>query len=711
LLNDRLPVILFWVPRLPVSAGAAIERVMNISYKWLKEFVDPGMPVGDLAEKLTLIGLELDGLHSVSGDDILDIETTSNRGDCLSHLGVAREVAAATGAELRIPGKELSATGSERGLVTIEADDICRRFTARVIRGVKIGPSPEWLVKRLEAVGERSINNIADITNYVMHALGQPMHAFDLDKLEDGRIVVRKARKGEKIVTLDEEERELDEAMLVICDASRPCAVGGVMGGLDSGIGDGTVNVLLEVAYFEPESIRRTSKELGLSTEASYRFERGVDIENLVRASDFAAGLIAEIAGGEISEFADEYPVKPAEVRIDAPDLEGEIRRLSGLGIPFEEAVATLERLGIRALGDDVYVSPTWRHDLFIEEDLVEEVVRIAGYDRIGEELPPGGSSGEYQPTEERKRRLRNALSQHGFDEAISYSFIDAGHDGVFATLPSLGIKDGDSLIEIRDPIIEGASRMRPSLLPGLLAAVRTNFNQRNRDLSLFEIGKIFASGDSEDGLPEEREFLALAVTGSARLENNTTQGSKTDFFDLKGAIELAFEAIRIGTAEMRAAKVSHLQAGQSAEIVANGSIVGYAGRLDQAIADSYKFKQPVFVAEIDLQALLAGKESPPEYTSLPVYPSVHRDVTMAIKRNTTFAAVRSAIAEQGFELCRKVSFVDVFEGKGLADDERALTIRLEYRSDERTLTEEEVDSVHSEILRNLSASIEFERR
>ncbi|QQS42148.1 MAG: phenylalanine--tRNA ligase subunit beta [Acidobacteriota bacterium] len=684
---------------------------MNISYEWLQDFVDVDLSAEDLANKLTLIGLELEGLHRSGDDWIFDIETTSNRGDCLSHMGVAREVAAATGKALKTAEPKVPMAAAADGLVTIEDPDLCLRFTARIIRDVKIGPSPEWLIRRLEAVGERSISNIADITNYVMHALGQPMHAFDLDKLEGGRIVVRRAKKGERIVTLDEVERELGQSVLAICDTDKPVAVGGVMGGEYSGIGSETVNVLLEVAYFNPHSIRATSRDLGLSTEASYRFERGVDIENVVRASNYAAALIVELAGGEIGEFADAYPAAPERVLIEAPDLGSEITRLSGLETSDREADGILASLGIERMSEGVYVSPTWRHDLGIEEDLVEEVVRIKGYDTIGEAVPAGGTSGEYQPSEERKRRLRYTLASLGFDEAISYSFIDAGQRGAFEPVPSLKIGDEDPFVEIRDPIIEGASMMRPSLLPGLLAAVRTNFNHRNRDLQLFEIGKVFASDNSEDGLPLEKELLAFALTGAERLAGKETAGRKLDFFDLKGALESAFDALRIPPPELGACKIRHLQGGQAAEISFKGRAVGFIGRLDPAIEESYKFRQPVFVAEVDLESLVSESETPPAYEKLPVYPSVFRDVTMTIARGVTFDDVRSAIAGQGYELCRKVSYVDVFEGKGLPDDKRALTVRLEYRSDERTLTEEEVDAVHAEILSNLASKIDFEQR
>ncbi|MGI8670824.1 MAG: phenylalanine--tRNA ligase beta subunit-related protein, partial [Aridibacter sp.] len=282
---------------------------MKISYNWLKDLIDIDLSAENLAEKLTLVGLELDGMHETADDFVLDIETTSNRGDCLSHLGVAREISLITDKKLKLNDYENSLTTNEN-LVIIEDMDVCHRFTARIIKNVKIGASPEWLVKRLEAIGERSINNVADITNYVMHELGQPMHAFDFKKLAENRIVVRRAKTGEKITTLDEFESKLDETMLMICDAEKPVAVGGVMGGFESSITEDTTEVLLEVAYFDADSIRQTSRKLNLTTEASYHFERGVDIENLIRASNRATELICELAGGTAEDFADVYPTK-----------------------------------------------------------------------------------------------------------------------------------------------------------------------------------------------------------------------------------------------------------------------------------------------------------------------------------------------------------------------------------------------------------------
>lgn len=693
---------------------------MNISYNWLKDLVETNLSPHELATRLTSVGLAVEGVHEAGDDFVFDIDVTSNRGDCLSHLGVSREIAAITNDELRIANDGEQPTNGNQNLVSIQDSDLCHRFTARIIRGVKIGASPEWLVKRLEAVGERSINNVADITNFVMHELGQPMHSFDLNKLAENRIIVRRARIGETIKTLDEVERKLDETMLAICDAEKPVAVGGVMGGFDSSITSDTTDVLLEVAYFKRESIRQTSRKLKLSTEASHRFERGVDIENLIRASNRATELICELAGGEAGEFVDVYPTKFTPNEIESPDVQTAVKRLTGLDVEESEILRILNSLGIKSKNESkiqnpkskIFLSPSWRHDLVIEEDLVEEVARIVGYDNIGEELPPSQSAGEYQPTEPRKKNLRRALSALGFDEAISYSFIDAKTDGDFELAPGLTDENApEKFVTLQDSIIEGAVRMRPSLLAGLLDAVRTNFNHQRKDLRLFELGKVFAATNTEDGLPKELELFALVVTGGLSEEGRAAAVRELDFYDAKGALESAIDAANAPALEFAAKEVRHLRQGQSAEILLGGKSIGTIGRINDEIADSYKFRQPVFVAEIDLQTLLGAKQDDVLYQPLSIYPAVQRDVSVLVKRSTTFAAIKQAVAAQNFELLKKVEFVDVYEGKGVADDERSITIRLEYRSAERTLTEPEVETVHAEILRALERELNAKQR
>jgi phenylalanyl-tRNA synthetase beta chain len=699
---------------------------MNISYNWLKDLIDFDLSVKETAAQLTRVGLAVDGIHQHRDDHLIDIDLTSNRPDCLSHLGVARELKVITGQPIKWSASDQ--THAEVPLpavlapdvVKIENPEFCYRFTARIIRNVKIGPSPEWMVKRLEAVGERSINNVADITNYVMLELGQPMHAFDLDKLAENRIVVRTAKPGETIKTLDEIDRKLDTKMLMICDAEKPVAVGGVMGGFDSSITNETKNVLLEVAYFDRASIRATSRKLNLATEASYRFERGVDINNLQRASDRAAEFICQLAGGELGEFVDVYS-HPIETKIvESPDISGAVKRLTGLDARDEDCVRILADLGFtidegpRASDSNskTFATPSWRHDISIEEDLVEEVARHTGYENISDELPPAFHAGEYQREEETKRLIRRSLADQGFDEAMGYSFIDSKFDEVYEPVPDLiDERMEKKYIELRDSVIEGAVRMRPTLLPGLIESARTNFNQQNKNLRLFEIGRVFAAALSEDGLPTEREILSLLVTGNEFQQDRGMPGHELDFFDVKGAVESAFESAGIDHADFDACDIKHLRPGQSASISVNRRTVGTVGRLNEEITANYKFRQPVYVAEIDLQTILAQPRRPNAYAPLPRFPSVIRDVSFSVTRDMTFAAIREAIQQQQHEICRRVEFVDVYEGKGIAANERSLTLRLEYRSDERTLIDDEVEEVHAQILRSVEDKLKIKQR
>jgi phenylalanyl-tRNA synthetase beta chain len=694
---------------------------MLISYNWLKDLIPIDLSADQLAEQLTRVGLAVEGIHPQGNDFVLDIDLTSNRPDCLSHLGVAREIAAITGGRVNTWGPSeddepeipLPAVLAY-DIVAIQAPDLCHRFTARIIKNVKIGPSPEWLVNRLEAIGERSINNVADITNYVMHELGQPMHSFDLDKLAGNRLVVRRAASGEVIKTLDDADRKLDETMLVIADAEKPAAIGGIMGGLDSSITESTTNVLLEVAYFKRENIRQTSRKLNLATEASYRFERGVDIDNLQRASDRAANLICELAGGTLGEFVDVYPTTAEQREVRSHNLSRAVARLTGLSVPAEEALSILDALGILHKENDptTFVSPSWRHDIAIEEDLVEEVARHVGYENIAEELPPAFGAGEYQHNEPRKKRLRRILVDLGFNEAVSYSFIDAKYDTLFdVTAGMLDERVDDKFITLQDSVIEGAVRMRPTLLPGLLEATRVNFNHQRKDLRLFEIGKGFAARADEDGLPTERELLSMVVTGGSTHANRSMTDRELDFYDAKGAVEAALEAVGLRNLVFSAGDTKHLRKGQSAKITSGGKEVGTIGRLSEELAGDYKFKQPVYVAELNLQDLLAEKTEPVLYHTLPKYPSVTRDVSFLVNRSISFQQIRASILAQGRDLCRSVEFVDVYEGKGIGANERSVTIRLEYRSDERTLIEAEVDEIHGLLIETTEKDLNIRRR
>ena len=691
---------------------------MLISYNWLRELTDTALTPAELRERLTMVGLAIDAVEEIDGDSVLDVEVPSNRPDCLSHIGIAREVAVIDNSKVQSPKSKVYKTeGMAAELAAVEIADavLCPRYATRVVRGVKIGPSPEWLVKRLGEIGQRSINNVADITNYVLHEMGQPLHAFDLSKLAEQRIVVRRAQAGEKLKTLDGVDRLLDPEMLVIADAQRPTALAGIMGGLDSEISDSTTDVLIESAYFNPDSVRRTARKLGMDTEASRRFERGADCENVLVAQARCVELICELAGGVATEdVIDVYPIPTPAVRVEFRPAnvrnrtsiqvdEAEMNRiLLALGFAPDELSGKLNTGEARS-----FVVPSWRVDVSVEEDLIEEIARHVGYDQIGSELPPSNMSGEYQPTEKNRRALRSALKDLGFDEAINLSFIDAAHDGLFQPVPSLGgDAGGESLVTLNNPILEGAVRMRPTLLPGLVESVRHNLNHGTRDVSLYEIGRVFVGSATENQnteLPNERDTLALIAHGGAVEEGHAQATREIDFYDLKGALEAAIDATNLGPIVFTKAQVKHLRDGQAAQLaLTDGTLIGSIGRLSEAIAASYKFRQPVYLAELDLTALLDSQSRQIRYQPLPRYPSVVRDVTLLVARDVAFVDLVEAADSQRIDDYAGARLVGTYEGKNIPEGKRSVTLRIEYRSAEGTLRDETVDEHHRTLVDSL---------
>jgi phenylalanyl-tRNA synthetase beta chain len=686
---------------------------MLLSYNWLRDLTGTRLSPEEIRERLTNVGLAIDAVEQRGDDFVLDVEVPSNRGDCLSHVGLAREVAVIEKSLVSSPKSQVSKTGgktSDLSSVEILDPDLCPRYAARIVRGARIAPSPEWLTTKLEAIGQRPINNVADITNYVLHEMGQPLHAFDLAKLEEKRIVVRRARRGETIKTLDGVERKLDEQMLVIADAKRAVAVAGVMGGEDSEISNTTTDILIESAYFNPASVRRTAKLLGLNTEASHRFERGIDPEGVIRAQERCVGLICELAGGTATEDAlDVYP-QPFKAR-DATLRPPRVEAITSLRVETEEMRRILTALGFELKEQDGaslrFTVPSWRHDVTIEEDLVEEVARHTGYDQIQTALPSASSAGEYHSTESRKRALRLLLAARSYDEAIGFSFIERTDD--FEVLPALSATGGASVV-LTNPIIEEASQMRQTLLPGLLKSVQHNINHGNRNVCLFEIGRVFAAQQQRE-LPTEREALALVATGGVMLEDRAESDRELDFYDLKGALEASIEAINLPPLDFAASEPKHLRAGQAAVIRMGSSTVGSIGRLSEAVAGEYKLRQPVFVAEVDLTALLELKELPVLYSPLPRFPSIVRDVSLLVARKFTARELIRAVSEQQPRHFVKTEFVGTYEGAGIPDDKRSVTIRIEYRADDGTLRDEEVDEIHWPVIEALKQKFGAEVR
>ena len=687
---------------------------MLISYNWLRELTDTKLDPQEVRERLTNVGLAVDAVEERDGDYVLDVEVPSNRGDCLSHVGIARELAVIEESTVETPKSKIqSANGrtSDFASVEIRDPDLCPRYAARIVRNVKIAPSPEWLRKRLEVLGQRPINNVADTTNYVLHELGQPLHAFDLAKLTENRIIVRRAGKDQTITTLDGVERSLDKEMLVIADAKRPVAVAGVMGGEDSEISNTTTDVLIESAYFDPASARRTAKLLGLHTEASHRFERGTDPEGVLQAQERCVALICEIAGGVATEdVLDVYAIRKDEKIISLRPER--VEAISSLSVSTAEMIRILKSLGFdlseEATSKLTFTVPSWRHDVAIEEDLIEEVARHTGFERIGTELPPSSLSGEYYSTERRKRALRRSLSALGFDEAINLSFIELTN--AFELIPEFGGLSEDNLVTLTNPIVEEASRMRQTLLPGLLNSIRHNINHGIRDVSLFELGRLFAVNEPGQ-LPREREALALAATGGMVKADRVQAKRELDFFDLKGALEAGVASMNLPPLDFAAAEAAHLQPGQAAGISLNGVPVGSIGRLAEIITGQYKFRQPIFIAEVDLTALLEVEERPVLYSPLPRFPSIQRDVSLLLDRKITVAELLRAVNDRKVEHFVNAGFVGTYEGEGISDGKRSVTLRFEYRAEDRTLRDEEADELHWPLVKALQEKFSAEVR
>ncbi len=683
---------------------------MKISYNWLREFVEIDLSPRDLAAKLTMVGLAVDAVEPQGEDFVLEFDLTSNRPDGLSHLGIAREAAVVCGKKLRMPKsnfKHSKGLTGEVASVEILNPELCPRYTARVIKDVKIGPSPQWLVDRLESLGQRSVNNVADITNYVMLEMGQPLHAFDLGRLSGHQIIVRTAHPGEKMTTLDGEERELTPDMLVIADAERAVAIGGVKGGEDSGITETTRDVLLEAAYFTPRQIRQTSRALALATEASYRFERGVDPENVSKASDRATALIAELAGGEaLGDLIDVYPLKDsllaARKKIDF--RRARYTALTGLQIKLSEAQRILSHLGFEVESDVdrdrlTAIAPSWRIDANIEEDLIEEVARIAGYENVATTLPGNAGAGSYLVGEEGRRTARRTLTSQGFDEAISFSFVNAELDA------ALSLSASDHRLKLLNPIDETQSHMRTTLLGGLLKALEHNFNYGTRNVRLFEIGKCFVnSSASEAERPAEIERLALVATG-ARNELDWQEASiRLDFYDVKGTVEAICE--NLGLPELTytpATEASYFHPGQAAIISLAGEPIGQIGQFHPRLAADYKFKQPVFAVELDLGKLISADRLEVRYQPLPKFPTVIRDLALLIETSVPFAEIDRKVRDLKIPELVSVRLFDLYVGKELPPGKHSIALSLRYRAADRTLTDEEVSAAHDRIVQALT--------
>lgn len=639
-------------------------------------------------------------------DTVVEVEITPNRGDWCSLFGMAREVRALFGGELRLPPTEPpEADEPASGAVRISVEDTagCHRYVGRVVRGVEVGPSPEWLVRRLEAAGFRSVNNVVDVTNLVLLEFGQPLHAFDLERLAERRIEVRRARAGEKLVTLDGEGRELGEEDLVIADGSGPVAVAGVMGGADSEVGPGTRLVLLEGAQFAPARVRRTARRLGLHTESSYRFERGVDPEGVRRAVDRAARLLAELARGSVLRGAVEVlgdpPPRTEEILLDPARVD----RLLGTDLGPERTADLLERLGIRtavAPGGRLRCHPpSWRNDLQLPEDLAEEVARLHGYDRIPSTLPRGTARPVRPPRRvEVAERVRDLLAAAGLLEAITLSFYDPG-DADRLRLPEPDPRR--SLVELENPILRDERALRPTLLPALLRAARRNLDRQAPRVRLFEVARVFRSrGPGE--LPEERLAAAgvLAVADDRGLWEPTPP--PPTFFLAKGVVEYLLQGLALRPRFARAEHAPWLHPGAGAEVRLGRDRIGAVGELHPATAAAFGLDVPCAVFELDLEGAAAREAGPPQLRPVSNQPAVRRDLALVVDREVAAADLAELIRRRGGEALVSVSVFDRYEGEGVPEGRVSLAFRLVFQRPDRTLTDAEVGAAVEEIVRGL---------
>jgi phenylalanyl-tRNA synthetase beta chain len=669
---------------------------MKISYNWLGELVTLTLNPKELAERLTMAGLAVEAVERLGDDHILDFDLTSNRPDALCHLGIAREAALVCGTSLTPRSTSLSEvdeTVESAAAVEILDPDLCPRYTARVVRGVKVGPSPKWLADRLESIGQRSVNNIADITNYVMFEMNQPTHAFDLNLLHEGRIIVRRPHPGEQLTTLDGFARELGSEMLVIADADRAVAVAGVMGGADTEISGQTRDVLIESAYFNPASIRHTARALGMDTEASYRFARGADYGAQVRAANRVAQLVAEIAGGQILKGV--IDVYPSQITRDPVSVrESRIERLTGLKVTIERAAEILRGLEFEVeldAGDKNLraAAPSFRVDISREEDLVEEVARHVGYDLVDVTLPQWSGAGKYLSGDKQRRNVRRTLTALGFDEAYSFSFVNGERDRVFR-------RSERPAPILSNPIDVNQSEMRASLMTGLLDAVQHNFNQGTRDVKLFEIGRVFESAGLDER-PREREVLGIAMTGSV-LPDDWRGSKQVELYDLKGVVEVVMSALNISGFTIHRARVEYLHPGQSAVLARDGEEIARFGRLHPRVASLYKFRQPVFIGELEFEQLLALPADRVRYSALTRFPAASRDVSALVPDTVMWGDIEMAVRDLGILEIASVRVFDMYKGKEMAEGFHSLAFRVIYRGQGRTLTDEEVAGMHDRV-------------
>ncbi|MDQ1910232.1 phenylalanine--tRNA ligase subunit beta [Paenibacillus sp. GD4] len=662
----------------------------------------------------TEIGLSILDVLAIS-DEVLDLDLTPNRSDALSMLGAAYEIGAIIGRGVKLPEPSLGGTdgagrAADKISVEITAKDLCSHYAARLIEGVKVGVSPLWLQNRLMAAGIRPINNIVDITNYVMLEYGQPLHAFDADQLANGHIDVRSAREGEKLVTLDNVERALDPSMLLITDGEKPVAIAGVMGGLNSEVTDGTTRILLESAKFDGGSVRKTSRQLGLRSEASLRFEKEVNPEAVIPALNRAAALIAELGGGVVADGIVEAVTKehkPVQLEITAGRINGYL----GTSLSVEEIKGIFDRLAfvVEPLeGDGLLVHvPSRRGDITRTVDLIEEVARLHGYDNIPTTLMNVVTTPGSLTKQQRIRRIvRTLMTGSGLHEAITYSFTHPDQIAEYS-----GLYREVEPVSLSMPMSEERSTLRTSLVPHLLDAALYNRNRNQNDVALFEIGRVFVTQEKQlTKQPEERLLLSALLTGKRSELHWTGKPGDVDFYDLKGVLENVLAYLGVKGVSFTAAQPEGFHPGRTAHIVADGKVIGVIGQLHPALqqkkdlADTY-----VFELELDVLAELADEKL--TYTPLPRYPAIGRDMAVVVDKSVAVGELIGKAREVAGSLLESIQVFDIYTGERLGADKKSVAISFVYRTLERTLTDEEVSELHAKVVAALEDGFGAELR
>lgn len=662
---------------------------MLVSWDWLKQYVALDVSAEEFADRLTMTGLNLEECRDANGDTCIDFEVTSNRPDCLGHLGIAREAAVVYDKQLQVPTaapKTNTTPAASVTSVTNECPDLCSQYHARVIRGVKVGPSPAWMQKRLQTVGIASINNIVDITNYVLMECGQPLHAFDMDKLHGQRIVVRRARAGEKLQAIDHKDYTLAADMCVIADADHPVALAGVMGGAETEITTSTKNVLIEAAIFAPLAIRNTSRRLKLHSDSSYRFERALDPHGPEWASRRCCELILELAGGELldgSVFAGTKP--PAECSPITLRF-AQIERILGIKVPQEEAVRILVALGLKQVGQATdalatFVPPSNRRDLSREIDLIEEVARIHGYDKLPANINVPLCLSHKSHRDRVVDRVRNTLTGAGFYEAITVSLVSEREHALFrprGDVPPLAIDHSD---------FRETSLLRQTLIPSLLGSRRANERRGTFGAQLFEIATVHLSADKS--LPQVQSEPAMIGFVSGK-----------SFAEVKGVVEeLAARVNPAAVVSARPSSIAQFTPGRGAEILLNGQAWGWLGELDRSVGNQLDLRDPVTIAELDLSVLESIADLVPKFKPLPQYQSSSRDLNFVLDDPVTWNELDTVVRQAAGPLLESIGFGGQYRGKQIPDGKKSYLVTLMYRSPERTLTSEEVEAAQQSVI------------